>query len=39
MEGDYDGYSVYFHNFAKFDSLFLLKYLAVLGDIEPIIIN
>jgi hypothetical protein len=29
--------SVYFHNFSKFDSFFLLKYIAELGDVDPII--
>lgn len=35
----YKGYTVYFHNFAKFDSYFLLKYLIEFGEINPIIHN
>jgi|SRR5688572_3777733 len=34
---EYNNYSVYFHNFAKFDSYFLLKYLIELGNVDPII--
>jgi hypothetical protein len=33
----YKGYSVYAHNLAKFDIIFLLKYLVKLGKIKPII--
>lgn len=28
---NYNNYSIYFHNFAKFDSYFILKYLPDLG--------
>jgi len=35
----YKGYSVYAHNLAKFDIIFLLKYLVKLGNINPIIHN
>jgi hypothetical protein len=35
----YKGYSVYAHNLAKFDIIFLLKYLVKLGKIKPIIHN
>jgi hypothetical protein len=33
----YNGYKIYIHNLAKFDIIFLLKYLAKVGDLEPII--
>jgi len=33
----YNNYSIYFHNFAKFDSYFILKYLPELGHVDPII--
>jgi len=36
---EFNDYTVYFHNFAKFDSYFLLKYLVELGNIDPIIHN
>ena len=36
---EFNDYTVYFHNFAKFDSYFLLKYLVELGNIDPIIPN
>lgn len=35
----YDNYQVYIHNLAKFDAIFLLKPLAKLGQIKPIIHN
>jgi hypothetical protein len=35
----YNGYNVYIHNLAKFDIIFLLKYLVKLGSINPIIHN
>jgi len=35
----YKGYSVYAHNLAKFDIIFLLKYLVKVGNINPIIHN
>ena len=35
----YKGYSVYAHNLAKFDIIFLLKYLVKVGNIHPIIHN
>jgi DNA polymerase type B, organellar and viral len=35
----YNGYNVYIHNLAKFDVIFLLKYLIKLGTIQPIIHN
>jgi hypothetical protein len=34
---NYNNYSIYFHNFAKFDSYFILKYLPDLGIVNPII--
>lgn len=34
---NYNNYSVYFHNFAKFDSYFILKYLPEIGIVDPII--
>jgi hypothetical protein len=33
----YNGFKIYVHNFAKFDAIFLLKYLVKLGIVEPII--
>ena len=33
----YKGYKIYFHNFAKFDGYFLIRYLSQLGICEPII--
>src|SRR6266567_1846033 len=33
----YKNYKVYFHNFSKFDGYFLVKYLAKIGDCDPII--
>jgi hypothetical protein len=35
----YNGYKVYIHNMAKFDIIFLLKYLVKLGFVDPIIHN
>jgi hypothetical protein len=35
----YNGYNVYIHNMAKFDIIFLFKYLAGLGSLNPIIHN
>jgi hypothetical protein len=35
----YDNYKVYIHNMAGFDAIFLLKILAELGNIKPIIHN
>jgi hypothetical protein len=35
----YNGYNVYMHNLAKFDIIFLLKYLVTLGLVKPIIHN
>jgi len=35
----YDNYKVYIHNLAKFDIIFLLKYLVKLGSVNPIIHN
>jgi len=35
----YNGYNVYIHNMAKFDIIFLLKYLVKLGNVTPIIHN
>jgi len=35
----YDGYKIYAHNLAKFDIIFLLKYLVKLGSIKPVIHN
>jgi len=34
----YNNYRVYFHNMAKFDIIFLLKYLVKLVEVNPIII-
>ncbi len=33
----YNGYKIYAHNLAKFDIIFLLKYILKLGSINPII--
>jgi hypothetical protein len=33
----YKGYKIYFHNFSKFDGFFLVRYLAPLGLVDPII--
>jgi DNA polymerase type B, organellar and viral len=35
----YNNYKVYVHNLAKFDIIFLLKYLVKLGTVDPIIHN
>jgi len=35
----YNGYNVYMHNMAKFDIIFLLKYLVELGTVHPKIHN
>nr|QGP74778.1 hypothetical protein [Russula griseocarnosa] len=35
----YNNYNIYIHNLAKFDIIFLLKYLIKLGSINPIIHN
>ena len=35
----YNGYNIYIHNLAKFDIIFLFKYLVKLGDVTPIIHN
>jgi hypothetical protein len=35
----YDNYKVYIHNLAGFDGIFLLKILAKLGQVKPIIHN
>jgi DNA polymerase type B, organellar and viral len=35
----YNGYNIYIHNMAKFDIIFLLKYLVKLGNVKPIIHN
>jgi hypothetical protein len=32
----YKGYKIYFHNFAKFDGYFLVKYLNLLGPCKPL---
>jgi hypothetical protein len=37
MVKKYDNYKVYIHNLAKFDGIFLLKILAELGQLKPII--
>lgn len=37
MVKKYDNYKVYIHNLAGFDAIFLLKILAELGKIKPII--
>jgi hypothetical protein len=35
----YNGYNIYIHNMAKFDIIFLFKYLIELGNVTPIIHN
>nr|YP_009487230.1 hypothetical protein [Russula abietina]AWB36132.1 hypothetical protein [Russula abietina] len=35
----YNRYNIYIHNMAKFDIIFLLKYLVKLGEVKPIIHN
>jgi DNA polymerase family B len=35
----YNDYNIYIHNMAKFDIIFLLRYLVKLGNVEPIIHN
>jgi len=35
----YKGYKIYFHNFAKFDGYFLIRYLGQLGKCDPLIHN
>jgi hypothetical protein len=35
----YNFYKIYLHNFAKFDAIFLIKYLAEIGNCKPIIHN
>jgi hypothetical protein len=35
----YNGYKVYIHNMAKFDIIFLLKYLVKLASVHPTIHN
>jgi hypothetical protein len=35
----YNGYNVYMHNMAKFDIIFLFKYLLKLGLVQPVIHN
>jgi hypothetical protein len=35
----YNGYNIYLHNMAKFDIIFLFKYLAKLGALNPVIHN
>lgn len=39
LKRKYKGYNVYAHNLAKFDIIFLLKYLVKLGNIKPIFHN
>lgn len=39
MVKKYDNYKIYIHNLARFDGIFLLKILADLGTIKPIIHN
>ena len=34
---EYKNFTIYFHNFAKFDSYFLIKQLVKLGKVKPII--
>jgi hypothetical protein len=33
----YKGYKIYLHNFSKFDAIFLIKYLAMIGECDPVI--
>jgi DNA polymerase type B, organellar and viral len=35
----YNGYNIYIHNMAKFDIIFLFKYLIEIGSVTPIIHN
>jgi hypothetical protein len=35
----YNGYNIYIHNMAKFDIIFLFKYLVKLGNVDPVIHN
>lgn len=35
----YNGFSIYMHNMAKFDIIFLLKYLVKIGNLQPVIHN
>jgi len=37
MKRTYNGYSVYAHNFSKFDGIFILRVLAELGEVTPIV--
>jgi hypothetical protein len=39
MSRKYNGYKVYVHNLAKFDIIFLLKYLVKVGNLQPVIHN
>lgn len=39
MKVKYNGYKIYIHNFAKFDAIFLLKYLNKLGHVNLVINN
>ncbi len=33
----YKGYRINLHNFSKFDAIFLIKYLTMIGECEPVI--
>lgn len=33
----YKGYKIYLHNFSKFDAIFLVKYLVMIGSCDPVI--
>ena len=35
----YNGYNIYVHNLAKFDIIFLLKYLVKIVNVQPVIQN
>jgi DNA polymerase type B, organellar and viral len=35
----YNGYKIYIHNMAKFDVIFLLKYLIKIANVQPVIHN
>jgi hypothetical protein len=35
----YNGYKVYIHNMAKFDIIFLLKYIVKIASLQPVIHN
>jgi hypothetical protein len=35
----YNGYNIYIHNMAKFDIIFLLKYLVKIVHVQPVIHN